>query len=266
LTIPFATPPHFIHGLHPLEEKESLWCLFSGDQILVTADEKKLPSMNSLPLLRSLYLGTFEEKNLFAGEALEAQTVLGHIWISMRSLHGLMDETWYAIAGRAASLLHWDRTHSYCGKCGSGVFSRNQERCKECSRCGHLSYPNMAPAVMVLVKKEEKILLARSPHFPEKLYSVLAGFVDPGETLEQCVIREVFEEVGIEIKNLRYFGSQPWPFSHSLMIGFTSDWKSGEIRIDPLEIEDAAWFDRSDMPMIPTKISLARFLIDQAFS
>jgi NAD+ diphosphatase len=118
---------------------------------------------------------------------------------------------------------------------------------------------------MALVKKENKILLARSPHFPEKLYSVLAGFVDPGETLEQCVIREVLEEVGIQVKNLQYFGSQPWPLSHSLMIGFVCEWASGEIQTDPLEIEDAGWFDMAHLPQIPTNISLARALIDSAF-
>ncbi len=249
-----------------MEEKETLWFLFAEDRILVHSDTKKIPSTHTLTLVRSIYLGTLEEKHLFAGEVLETENTPGWTWISLRFLHGLMEEEHYAIAGRAASLLHWDRTHAYCGKCGSSTFSRSHERCKECSVCGHLSYPKMAPAIMALIKKEKKILLARSPHFPEKLYSVIAGFVDPGETLEQCVIREVFEEVGLQIKNLRYFGSQPGPLSHSLMIGFICDWESGDIQIDPSEIEDADWFDPSQLPMIPTKISLARFLIDSVFS
>jgi NADH pyrophosphatase NudC (nudix superfamily) len=100
------------------------------------------------------------------------------------------------------------------------------------------------------------------PHFPEKFYSVLAGFVDPGETLEQCVIREVYEEVGITVQNIRYFASQPWPFSGSLMIGFVCDWADGEIRVDPLEIEDAGWFALDALPQLPPPLSLARLLID----
>jgi NAD+ diphosphatase len=210
-------------------------------------------------------MGTWEDQHLFTGEVQQTDPIPGWTWIPLRALYGFMNEDNYAIAGRASSLLHWDRTHAYCGKCASATFTRKHERCKECTVCGHLSYPNLAPAIMALVKKENKILLARSPHFPEKLYSVLAGFVDPGETLEQCVIREVLEEVGIQVKNLQYFGSQPWPLSHSLMIGFVCEWASGEIQTDPLEIEDAGWFDMAHLPQIPTNISLARALIDSAF-
>jgi len=115
---------------------------------------------------------------------------------------------------------------------------------------------------MALVKRDDRILLARGPHFPEKTYSVLAGFVDPGETLEQCVAREVQEEVGIRVKNIQYFSSQPWPFSYSLMIGFTCEWLEGEINMNPSEIEAAGWFDASNLPKLPSKMSLAHMLID----
>ena len=143
----------------------------------------------------------------------------------------------------------------------SAILSRQHERCRECNACRQLFYPKLAPVVMVLIKKDDKILLARSPNFPGQSYSVLAGFVDPGETLEQCVIREVYEEVGMQVKNIKYFQSQPWPFSHSLIIGFTCEWLDGEIRIDPQEIEAANWFDLSNMPELPPKLSLARTLI-----
>lgn len=265
MTIAFAAPQYFKNALHPQEEKETLWFLFSGDQLLVSFDKKTIPTTHTLPLLRSVYMGTLEDKHLFAAETEQQIAQSGWLWVPLRFLHGCLPEEYYALAGRAASLLNWDRTHAYCGRCGSPTFSRKQERCKECSACGHLAYPKMAPAIMALVKKGNKILLARSPHFPEKLYSVLAGFVDPGETLEQCVIREVQEEVGLQVKNLQYFGSQPWPLSHSLMIGFTCEWASGEIQTDPLEIEDARWFEHTNLPQIPTNISLARPLIDSAF-
>jgi NAD+ diphosphatase len=133
---------------------------------------------------------------------------------------------------------------------------------KECPGCGFLSFPRISPAVIVLVEKENRVLLARVKRFTTELYSVLAGFVEPGETLEETVRREVEEEVGIKVKNLRYFGSQPWPFPDSLMIGFTADYESGEIKIDETEIADAGWYDPDRLPTIPGKISIARELID----
>jgi NAD+ diphosphatase len=207
-------------------------------------------------------MGTLNDKHLFAAEVEAIEAPVGWSWMHLRFLHMVLPDALYAMAGRALQLIHWDRSHKHCGRCGHLTFIRTNERCRECSSCGQLAYPKMAPAVLALIKRDDKILLARSPHFPEKFYSVLAGFVDPGETLEQCVSREVLEEVGLKVKNIRYFGSQPWPLSHSLMIAFTCDWEAGEIQIDPAEIEHAAWFDRSHLPQLAPPISLARMLID----
>ena len=132
----------------------------------------------------------------------------------------------------------------------------------ECPGCGFLSFPRISPAVIVLVEKENRVLLARVKRFTTELYSILAGFVEPGETLEETVQREVEEETGIKVKNIRYFGSQPWPFPDSLMIGFTADYESGEIKIDETEIVDAGWYDPDRLPTIPGKISIARELLD----
>jgi NAD+ diphosphatase len=132
----------------------------------------------------------------------------------------------------------------------------------ECSACGQLHFARVAPAVIVLVERGPEMLLGRSPHFAEGVYSTLAGFVEPGESLEECVHREIEEEVGVRVTHLRYFGSQPHPFPNSLMVGFLADWLSGEIRIDPLEIEDARWFTRSDLPSLPHPMSIARRLIE----
>ena len=123
-------------------------------------------------------------------------------------------------------------------------------------------FPRLAPAVIVAVTKGDKILLAHSSEWRGKLYSVLAGFVEPGETFEECVEREIMEEVGIKVKNIRYFGSRPWPFPHSLMVGFTAEYESGEITIDQVEITDAQWFTSDNLPLVPGKISIARQLID----
>jgi NAD+ diphosphatase len=125
-----------------------------------------------------------------------------------------------------------------------------------------LFYPRLSPAVIVLVKRGDRILLARSPGFPPGMYSVLAGFVEPGESIEEAISREVCEEVGVEVENVRYFGSQPWPFPHSLMIGFTADYAGGELRVEPDEIEDAGWFEADDLPAVPPRISIARAMID----
>ena len=135
-------------------------------------------------------------------------------------------------------------------------------RAKECKTCGRLEFPRVSPAVIVLVEREDTLLLARSPGFPGRFFSVLAGFVNPGESLEEAIHREVLEETGITVKDIAYFGSQPWPFPDSLMIGFTARYVSGEIRIDGDEIVEAGWFTPSHLPQIPGKMSIARQLID----
>lgn len=260
---PFAAPQHFKDALHPPDNAEGVWFIFSKDQILISEDRKNLPLHHDFISQRTFYLGTMRNKHLFAAEVEpEEKAPSGWQWSHLRPLHAVLDEENYAIAGRALQLIHWDRTNKFCGGCGKTTFTRQNERCRECAACGQLAYPKLAPAIMVLVKRDKKVLLARSPHFPGKSYSVLAGFVDPGETLEQCVAREVLEEVGIKVKNIQYFSSQPWPFSYSLMIGFTCEWLEGEIRIDPSEIEAADWFTGSDLPELPPRISLAHMLID----
>lgn len=263
--IPFAIPQDFKSDiLAPKNVKKALWFIFAGDQLLVTDDDKKKPpNHHSLRLIRSLYMGTFKERHLFAGELeISAHPPKGYVWYQLRALFHAMDEELYALAGRALQLIYWDRTNKYCGRCGNATFPRNNERCRECTSCGHLFYPKLTPAILALIKKDDQILLASNAQFPEKFYSIIAGFVDPGETLEQCVAREIQEEVGLIVKNIRYFASQPWPFSHSLMIGFTCEWEKGEIRIDLSELDDAGWFDASNLPQLPPHLSLARILID----
>lgn len=264
---PFAAPNDFISALSPQKEGEAFWFIFSSDHLLVSNDKKSVPMNAYFSLKRKIYIGTLNNRHLFAGEAEnDQQAPHGWTWSNLRHLYGVINDENYAIAGRAIQLIHWDRAHTYCGCCGQETFIRETERCRECSACGYLAYPKLAPAIMALVKKDNKILLARGSHFPEKFYSVIAGFVDPGETLEQCVIREVFEEVGIRVKNIRYFGSQPWPFSFSLMIAFTCDWQEGEIKIDPLELTDATWFGPDNLPQLPPPLSISRMLIDSYLS
>lgn len=162
----------------------------------------------------------------------------------------------------ATQVVTWDRTFRFCGQCGQKTTDIPGERAKKCDGCGLTNYPRLSPSIIVSVVRDNRILLARSPRFPNNMYSVLAGFVEPGESLEECVQREVREEVGIEVENIRYFGSQNWPFPHSMMIGFTADHASGEISIDNREIVDARWFSPDEVPRLPGSYSIARRLID----
>lgn len=184
--------------------------------------------------------------------------LLGHL----RKLYRRLDPTLFWVAGRAMQILDWDQQHRYCGRCGEATERHPRERCRRCPACGLAVYPRLAPAVIVLVERGDRMLLARGPHLPPGMHSTLAGFVEPGESLEQTVQREIREEVGIEVGDLRYFGSQPWPFPHSLMVGFRARWVRGEIQVDGEEIESAGWYGADDLPEIPPRLSIARSLID----
>jgi NAD+ diphosphatase len=166
-----------------------------------------------------------------------------------------------SLAGRAAQLLEWDRSHRFCGVCGTPTGLQPGERARVCPACKHSAYPRLSPAMMALVWRPGELLLARSPHYAKGMYSALAGFVEAGESLEDCVHREVAEEVGLQIQGLRYYGSQSWPFPNSLMVAYTAEYVSGEIVPQPGEIEDAQWFALDEVPNIPPRFSIAGHLI-----
>jgi NAD+ diphosphatase len=182
--------------------------------------------------------------------------------ISLRDVFGLLGDAGFLAAGRATQLVEWATTSRFCGRCGSTAEPVAGERCTRCSKCGLLAYPRIAPAIIVLVRRGDEAILARNARSKMSFYSTLAGFVEVGESLEQTVAREVREEVGVEVENVRYFGSQSWPFPHSLMVGFTAEWKAGEIQADGVEIVDAKWFRADALPLIPPPISISRRLID----
>lgn len=180
----------------------------------------------------------------------------------LRVAYHTLDETAFRAAGTARQRVEWYRTSRFCSRCGDPTELDTGHEAMCCRRCGLLHFPRIAPAVIVLVQRGRRALLGRSPHFAEGVYSTLAGFVEPGETLEECVHREIFEEAGVRVDDLRYFGSQPHPFPHSLMIGFVADWVEGDIRIGDDELEDARWFTPDDLPILPHPMSIARALID----
>ena len=182
--------------------------------------------------------------------------------VNVRLSGTLLDEREFSLIRNANHLQYWRKTHRYCGNCGNRNSNKEDEQALICLHCRHVTYPRISPCVIVLITRGRELLLARSPHFPEKIYSTLAGFIEPGESLEQALHREVKEEVGVSITNLAYFGSQPWPFPDSLMIGFHANYLSGEIVIDQKEIEDAQWFDIDHLPELPSKLSIGRELIE----
>jgi NAD+ diphosphatase len=252
--------------------RPALWFAFQGSQLLIRREQDRAvvpelihPRKLGLEPLREQYLGVLDGTGCYACEvAAGVAPPEGMTWTGLRGLFGLVDDALFALAGRAVQVMDWDRSHQYCGRCGTPTVVKAGERARECPSCGQTHYPRIAPAVMALVRKGDELLLARSPHFPPGMHSALAGFVEPGESLEQCLQREVLEEVGIEVTNLRYFSSQPWPFPHSLMIAFNCDYAAGEIVPEPGEIEAAGWFDLDHLPVLPNRISIARRLIDAA--
>jgi NAD+ diphosphatase len=262
----------FTSGIVPPEEHmhPALWFAFRGEQLLVQSNgtSVSIPLLTKfedlgLPFVRRNYLGHVDACHCYAVElAEETEPPAGMAFQGLRQVYGSIPEKLFSLAGTAKQIVEWDRNNQFCGRCGTPMEMSGTERAKECPRCGLLRFPRLAPAVIVLVERGPELLLARAYHFAPGLYSVIAGFVEPGETLEEAVAREVREEVGISVRNIRYFGSQHWPFPHSLMIGFTAVYAGGEISRNDGELEDAGWYTADNLPQIPGKISISRKLID----
>lgn len=242
--------------------------LFLGDELLLTETAGKL-SIPLLPDIKKLklpiytqYIGKLNNALYYTGNFDTAILPDGYTLKKLRPLYSELSADLYGMALRAFHLLNWLKNNQFCGRCGTKAVTMTEELAQKCPSCGHIAYPKISPAVIVAITKEDKILLAHNSHFPSGRYSVIAGFVEAGETLEDCVKREILEEVGIKAKNIRYFGSQPWPYPDSLMIGFTAEWESGDITIDNDEIAAADWFSANNLPDIPTPDSLGRRLIE----
>ena len=182
--------------------------------------------------------------------------------VSLRTAWRTLDPEAFRIVGTARQTADWILTHRFCGRCAAPTSLDEGSGALLCTACEQAHYPRIAPAVIVLVERGREALLGRSPRFPEGVYSTLAGFVEPGETLEACVHREIEEEAGVLVHNLRYFGSQSHPFPHSLMVGFIAEWRAGDLRIDTDELVDARWFDVDDLPLRPHPRSIAFRLIE----
>lgn len=249
------------------------WFIFRGSELLVVdaGETAALPKATyNLELLREHYLGHIAGEtavHCYAAEVAEAaDPPVGLQFAGLRQLFNRLPTEHLWLAGRAVQIIDWDRTHRFCSRCATPNKILDYERAKKCPNCGLTTYPRISPAVIVRVDRRidgvPHLLLARNGRWRRGWYSVLAGFVEPGETLEDCVHREVFEEVGIRLKNVRYFGSQPWPFPNSLMVGFTAEYAGGNIVLEEEEIEDAQWFTADTLPNLPSSMSIARRLVD----
>ncbi len=265
--VPLITPSAPIEG-------EAWWFVFRGNTILIRRDPTRVelpfvahPQALGLDPLRTQYLGTLDGRHCFSAECPEdAEPPEDLHFAGLRSLFGVIDDATFLLAGRAVQIVDWDRSHRFCGRCGTPTERKEHERSRACPSCGQTHYPRLAPVAMALVRRGRELLLARSPHFPPNMMSALAGFVEPGESLEECLIREVQEEVGVVVNNLRYFSSQPWPFPHSLMVAFHCDYVSGDITPQAGEIEAADWFTPEQLPVLPHRLSIARRLIEDALA
>jgi NAD+ diphosphatase len=207
------------------------------------------------------YLGRFRGRPCFAVEA-EGRLPEGYALTGLRAWLGRVEPAVFYLAGRAQQVIEWHVSHQFCGRCATPMEDHPQDRAKVCPACGLVNYPRLSPSIIVLVTRGEEVLLARNANWPTGMFSTLAGFVEPGESIEQTVHREVEEEVGLKVKNLRYLGSQSWPFPNSLMLGFHAEYESGDIVCQEGEIADARWFRFDDLPNVPPGTAISRWLID----
>lgn len=220
-----------------------------------------------MPSAACHYLGTLDGQHCFAAHLPEQQVLPPETrFISMRTLILEAEEWVAAIAGRAFQIAEWDRTHRYCGSCGGETVMHASDRARECPACRAVYYPRISPVVMAVVTRGRQLLLTRKPGYATGRYTVVAGFVEAGETLEHAAAREVFEETGVTATNPLYFGSQPWPFPNSLVMAFSLEYAGGEARADGVEIEDARWFDVDRLPELPEPVHISRQLIDAAIA
>ena len=264
-----VTPASFAALIEPVEHPAPRTFVFRGSELLVRESDSLPPEAGAMPDM-AIDPGAFFPVGMWDGAYCrtawvpkETPAPVGHAFKGLRSLFAKLDEATIAVAGRAVQIAEFARTHRFCGACGKPMSKAPGERAMKCP-CGHLAYPRISPAMMVLVKRGLSILLARNVAVPAGgRMSALAGFLEPGESIEEAVHREVREEVGLEVRDLRYFASQSWPFPHALMIAFTAEYAGGDIKCDPNEIAEARWFGPGDtLPELSPRQSISRALID----
>jgi len=260
---PAIQPPESLAGEH-------YWLAIQDGRVLLVESAEALP----LPLFRSFgltgldtegrhYLGRLDGKHVFAVDVRAGQSApAGMYFEDLRRLLVARDPLLFGLAGRARQIVAWQQDHRFCSRCGAATQAHARDRAMVCTACGYTQYPRQSPCVIVLVTRGDDVLLARSANFPRGMFSTLAGFIEAGESVEEALLREVHEEVGVALRDPVYVASQSWPFPNSLMLGFHAQWAGGDIVVDGEEIVEAGWFPIADLPMIPPPGSISRRLID----
>ncbi|MDD2316158.1 MAG: NAD(+) diphosphatase [Desulfobacterales bacterium] len=246
------------------------WFLFQNERLLIHENGPAVsipcmpdPLLVDLSILHRRHIGQIDGHSCYSAALAEgASPPEGMRFEALRKLFSCLDEPLAVAAGRAAQLLRWDQTNQYCGRCKTPTRRHPTELARICPQCNLIVYPRISPAVIVAVIRGDEILLVRTRRHAPGRFSVVSGFVEPGETPEQCVEREVMEETGIAVKDLCYFGSQAWPFPDSLMLGFTASYAGGEVMADGSEILEAGWFSAGNLPLLPEPVTISRRLID----
>lgn len=259
-----------VKAAEPDDKNNAYLLLFYKDEILVEVQNGgwRIPALGAVHLSRTeaaaQYIGEWAGKRYYGANINEKPEFPGLMFVRLKQLSQHTLKEYWSVAFRAYHLLNWLKNNRFCGRCGDAMqlVVQGQEQSLNCTACSNIVYPRISPAIIVAVFKEDQILLAHASRFPPGRYSVIAGFVEPGETMENCVKRELREEVGLEVNNIEYFGSQPWPFPDSLMIAFTANYVSGQIAVDHSEILTADWFSAHTLPEIPEKGTISRQLID----
>ena len=254
-------------------QENAWWFIIAKGKIVLQPQGDFVPygNLDDLPFpalltTNKIKLGQYQSSPCYLVKLPEQLDVGFGEYSDLRFLLGRVDDALFDMAGRAFQIALFYQTHQYCGKCGEKMHVIGWEIAMKCYHCQHRCYPRVSPCIIVGIRKENKILLAlhqrhKKDNMP--IFTILAGFTEPGETLENCVQREVYEESGIKVKNIQYITSQPWPFPHSLMMGYIAEHESGEINIDPKELHSAAWYETDNLPALPNSGTLARKLIDK---
>jgi NAD+ diphosphatase len=264
----FARSADFAPGIAPPRDAPAgtrLWFAFRKHELLVDSSRERVPRALDPAGATPLYIGTLSGAACFAMDLpASVEAPVGTQFIGLREAFMSLDRRELSVALTAYPLLHFESTHRFCGACGAATRDVEGERAKRCSACEHTCYPRVTPAAIVLVHDGPRVLLTRGKRMPRGVpwYALVAGFLETGETLEQCVAREVREETGVEVDLIEYQGSQPWPFPHQIMVGFRARYAGGDVVVDQSELEDARWFDRAHMPPLPPIGSIATAMID----
>ncbi len=254
--------------LDTLPGHDAGWFVFMNERLVLVHDNGyRLPDsalLESHGLIPEdvLLLGRLGDTPYFEGTLPASDLPAPLELVDLRQTYGELSQPEYILAGLASQIAHWDLTTRFCPACGTATEHMAHERAKNCPTCNLRQYPRVSPAIIVLIHRPGQILLTRQPSWPPNRYSLVAGFVEAGESFEECVVREVAEEVGVRVTNIRYQGSQAWPYPHQVMVGFTAEYDGGDIMVEEAELEDARWFDLDDLPGLSPPLSISRQLLD----